>query len=229
MLRRISALRFTAGVALFVCFFSAGLLTAQAVQHPCRPGDCYDGAGRNGWCSAAQAANASSAAACYADRPTAGVSLWPESVSGLLRAFPLLMNAMQCHIQCAMVFCEMPARLKLPKARNTVAVGAVVLVMVLYIPTGIAGYARFGGATQGDILKNFNVKDGLADVARACIAITALASFPMQHFPARAVRDPLAPPAAAAAAPSLASATSPGEAERRRTRRTRPHPTVDRA
>lgn len=109
MLRRISALRFTAGVAVFACFFTAGLLTAQAVQHPCRPGDCYDGAGRNGWCTAAQAANASSAAACYADRPTAGVSLWPESVSGLLRAFPLLMNAMQCHIQAAAAAAPAPA------------------------------------------------------------------------------------------------------------------------
>ena len=39
---------------------------------------------------------------------------------------------------------------------------------------------------QGDILKNFNVKDGLADFARICIAITAMASFPMQHFPSRA-------------------------------------------
>ena len=85
-----------------------------------------------------------------------------------------------------MVYPEMPERLRKPRGRNLVSIGAVVLVMVLYIPTGLSGYARFGLATQADILKNFNIKDGMADVSRACVAITALCCFPMQHFPARA-------------------------------------------
>eukprot|EP00315_Gephyrocapsa_oceanica_P057882 CAMPEP_0185491922 /NCGR_PEP_ID=MMETSP1366-20130426/15071_1 /TAXON_ID=38817 /ORGANISM="Gephyrocapsa oceanica, Strain RCC1303" /LENGTH=407 /DNA_ID=CAMNT_0028100721 /DNA_START=55 /DNA_END=1278 /DNA_ORIENTATION=+ len=187
MLRHISALRFTAGVAVFACFFTAGLLTAQAIQHPCRPGDCYDGAGRNGWCTAAQAANASSAAACYADRPTAGVSLWPESVSGLLRAFPLLMNAMQCHIQASFVFAEMRPALRESRPRTAIAASAVSLLAFFYLTVGAVGFLRFGAQTQGDCLQNFSPTDASAGIARVAVALTALSAFPMQHFPARGI------------------------------------------
>ncbi|EOD28417.1 vacuolar transporter [Emiliania huxleyi CCMP1516] len=167
MLRRISALRFTAGVAVFACFFTAGLLTAQAVQHPCRPGDCYDGAGRNGWCTAAQAANASSAAACYADRPTAGVSLWPESA--------------------AFVFAEMRPALRESRPRTAVAASAVSLLAFFYLTVGAVGFLRFGAQTQGDCLQNFSPTDASAGIARVAVALTALSAFPMQHFPARGI------------------------------------------
>ena len=93
LLRRISALRYMAGVAIFACFFTTGLLVVQAIQQPCRPGDCLDGHGRRGWCTPAEARTDPSA--CSSADPTAGVSLWPRDVSSAISALPLILNALQ--------------------------------------------------------------------------------------------------------------------------------------
>ena len=83
---------------------------------------------------------------------------------------------------------EMPTQLKShPSASLAVAATSSILLVLLYLPTGLAGYAAFGAVTQGDILTNFASDDPLADVARGCIAITALCAYPMQHFPARLI------------------------------------------
>ena len=71
--------------------------------------------------------------------------------------------------------------------RRKVAYGATALTLLLYFPAGIAGFVRFGDATQSDVLYNFGVRDGFADVARACMALTALSAFPCQHYPARTI------------------------------------------
>lgn len=189
-LRRISALRYSAAVAIFACFFTCGMLVVKAVRAPCRLGDCEDELGRNGWCTAAQAANKSYSAGglgCNAANPTAGVSAVPLGVGALLRAFPLLINAMQCHIQCAFVFAEMPLRIRAPAPRRAVAATAMSLLLGFYLTVGAAGFLRFGAQTQSDCLENFDASDPLANVARVAVGITALSAFPMQHFPARAV------------------------------------------
>jgi amino acid permease len=101
---------------------------------------------------------------------------------------PLIAFALQCHIQGAAVYNEMPGRLK-SSAAASVAIAATssCLLVLLYLPMGLAGYAAFGAVTQGDVLTNFGADDPLANVARGCIAITALCAYPMQHFPARLV------------------------------------------
>ncbi len=187
LLRRISALRYSAAVAVFACFFVAGMLAAQASEHSCAPGDCADEVGRNGWCTRSQAASNATAGACNAEAPLAGISAWPVSAAGLLRALPLLINAMQCHIQAAFVFAEMAPPLRTPRARRAIAGGATSLLFAFYASVGLAGFMRFGAQTQGDILKNFGPADGAASVARLSVAITAISAFPMQHFPARSV------------------------------------------
>jgi amino acid permease len=191
LLRRINMLRYSAGVAVFACFFTTGLLAAQAAEHPCRLGDCLDEATppRNGWCDAAQVAN-SSYTACNPESRAAGVSLWPLAGVGLgalLRAFPLLVNAMQCHIQAAFVFAELPSRLRGPASRRAIAFSVFGLLAFLYLFVGSAGVLRFGAQTQGDCLTNFSDTDGMASIARVAVGLTALSAYPMQHFPARAV------------------------------------------
>jgi amino acid permease len=174
LLRRISALKYTAVLAVAATFGIVGMLIHQVLLHPCDASHCSDEHHASGW---------------PLDNYGGGW-MWPEGFSGLFRAFPLIAFAMQCHMQCAIVYCEMPARIsQAPGRRQMVALAAVLLLLVMYFPTGIAGFMRFGKATQGDILQNFVVADGLADMARVCIGLTALASFPLQHFPARAAID----------------------------------------
>ena len=174
MLRNLSALKYAAAAAVLAVGFTVAMLIRQALLYPCEHGDCIDECGRPGWCDA----NSTTSSAT-------GVYAAPPSVASVFQALPLIAFALQCHIQSALCWSELPPRLQGDAATRKIGLGAVVLVLVLYIPTGIAGFARFGGATQGDILNNFGTADGLADIARVCIAITALSAFPSQHFPAR--------------------------------------------
>lgn len=186
LLRRISALKYTAAVAVFACCFTLVVLVVQALEHPCKLGDCDDEVGRHGWCTASQYSNATFQCNPQVG-PGVGLSAWPASVSALLGALPVFVFAMQCHIQCAFIFAEMPSRLRLPSPRIKVAGCAMALLFLFYWVVGSAGFLRFGAQTQGDCLENFSVKDAPANVARVAVGITALSAFPMQHFPARAV------------------------------------------
>ena len=186
-LRSIEALKYSAAAAVLAVLFTVGTLVYQAFADPCLPplanatatqqrmdgSRCVDEMGRHGW-----------------TRAVPGVSLWPgeDGFSGVLKALPLICFAVQCQIQCAAAYCEMPPRLaRSVTARRKVAYGATALTLLLYFPAGIAGFVRFGDATQSDVLYNFGVRDGFADVARACMALTALSAFPCQHYPARTI------------------------------------------
>jgi len=178
-LRSIAALRYSAAASVLAVLFTVGTLIVQAATDPCRPATtndtdaCDDETSpvHHGW-----------------DPSQSGVSLWPVSVSGLIKSLPLIAFAMQCHIQCAAAFNEMPDRLKHSVGRRRgVAIGATLLTLLLYFPAGIAGFVRFGDATNGDILVNWSSSDMAANAARVCMALTALAAFPCQHYPARTI------------------------------------------
>jgi len=170
-LRSIEALKYSAAASVLATLFVVATLVVQASLNPCRPSDCTDENGRHGW-----------------DRGDAGVSVWPTSFAKVVKALPLIAFALQMHIQGAAIFAAMPPRLQasVPKRRG-VAGAAVALCLAFYYPTGIGGLVRFGGATEPDILNNFATSDAAANIARFCMALTALAAFPSQHFPARTI------------------------------------------
>lgn len=190
LLRRISALRYTAAVAVFACFYTAGMLIIKAALSPCTEGHCFDETSppRNGWCTREQALNAtlSGSGACNAEAPQAGVSLWPVDAAAFFRALPIFMSALQCHIQVAFIFAEAPSRLRTRWPRLAIGGTSMALLLLFYAAVGAAGFLRFGAQTQGDCLENFSGADAVANVARVAVGITALSAFPMQHFPARA-------------------------------------------
>uniref|UniRef100_A0A7S0Q5N9 Amino acid transporter transmembrane domain-containing protein n=1 Tax=Coccolithus braarudii TaxID=221442 RepID=A0A7S0Q5N9_9EUKA len=187
MLRRISALRYSSLLAVLATLFTVLMLVKDAVTDPCVVGKCYDELGRNGWCTEEQLLEDKSKGTELCDGTTHGLSLWQQSLASLLRAFPLVAFALQCHVQACSVYIELPPRLRSPAVWSKVALAAICVVSVLYMPTGIAGFVRFGVQTQGDVLRNFDVSDSLADLARVCIAVAALCAFPLQHYPVRAI------------------------------------------
>lgn len=168
-LRDISSLKYSAAAAVLAVLFTVGTLVYQAILHPCTPSSCKDETGQPGWTPGEP-----------------GVTALPRSLKDLIKALPLICFAMQCHIQCAAAYCEMPARIRrsVPKRRG-VAIMAIVLILALYFPAGISGFVRFGDATNADILYNFNLNDYAADIAKVCMGLTALSAFPCQHYPAR--------------------------------------------
>merc|ERR1719321_679215 len=114
MLRSISALKYSAFAAVLAVVFTVGTLIYQALSDPCEPGHCTDGGNRSGWIPGVDQ----------------GVSAWPESFSACLKSLPLIAFAMQCHIQCAAAYCEMPRRLQRSrKQRRVIAGGAVLLIL----------------------------------------------------------------------------------------------------
>lgn len=84
--RKIDSLKYSAAVAVLAVLFTVGTLVYQALTDPCTPSACNGTAGP-GW-----------------EHKDLGVSPWPESVASLLKAFPLICFAFQCHIQCALVY-----------------------------------------------------------------------------------------------------------------------------
>ena len=185
LMRTVSALKYSAVVAVIGTALFAVMLVSQTMEHPCREGDCADECGLNGWCTPQQLAQSVASGDKHVCNAELGVSKWPESASDLLRSLPLFAFALQCHIQTPAIFVELPARLRGAASTRAIAFAATALIVTLYLPVGLAGYLRFGAQTQGDVLNNFDVGDKFADASRTTLAFAALASFPMQHFPAR--------------------------------------------
>jgi amino acid permease len=195
LLRQISALKYTAGIAVFACFYTTGLLIERAYSDPCRSGDCWspqdEGMGEGlGWCTEAEAKVPNYN--CSKDAPTRGVAPWPMGAVSLLTAIPLVLNGLQCHIQAAFIYAETPTRLRSSRSTWLIAIVPMIFLLLVYSSAGIAGYWRFGGLTKADALNNFADDDPLADIARVAVAITALSAYPMQHVrprctPSRAV------------------------------------------
>mmetsp|Transcript_1619 Transcript_1619/g.5218 ORF Transcript_1619/g.5218 Transcript_1619/m.5218 type:complete len:434 (-) Transcript_1619:220-1521(-) len=179
-LRSLSALKNAAVLGILATVFIVLMLAQQAVIAPCHLGDCADQMGRQGWCTPEQAEK--TPATCNGEL---GVSLWPQGTSQLLGSLPLYAFALQCHIQGAIVFTELPPRLRHDSATRMIAFSATALMILLDMSVGLAGFLRFGAQTQGNVLKNFGATDILANGARVCLGFSALCSFPAQHFPAR--------------------------------------------
>ena len=150
LLRKINALRWTAVIAVLAVLMLVAALVREYLKHPCKPGDCKDEEGVDGWPEGAR-----------------GVRLFPDGFGSVAAAIPLVTFALQCHIQTPSVYAEVPVSLRTPRVNIATAVGTYALLCILYLPTGIAGYARFGGATAGDIINNFSISDDLADAVRA--------------------------------------------------------------
>jgi len=192
-LRSINTLKYSSAVSVAAVLTMVFMLVKNYAAHPCELGDCTAAPGPSDWCPAGECSGWCTGEQ-LARRPelcpggTEGVSAWPADADQLLRALPLVAFALQCHIQGPAVYTEMPRRLQSsPAAHTAVALASSLVLIALYLPTGLAGYAAFGALTQGDVLTNFSTDDPLADVARGCIAVTALCAYPMQHFPARIV------------------------------------------
>eukprot|EP00937_MAST-01D_sp_MAST-1D-sp2_P000060 g60.t1 len=112
----------------------------------------------------------------------------------LLAALPLMAFAFQCHIQAPLIFTELKSDVRTVAKMDRVCAGAYAICCALYVPAGIFGYLTFGRNVLADILLYKDGANGpvgypetnkVVDVARVCLACTAVCGFPLNHFPAR--------------------------------------------
>lgn len=96
---------------------------------------------------------------------------------------PIICFALQCHLVFVHVYNSMKTRTV--TQGDVVGATSMTICLLLYIPTGIAGYVLFRSGTPSDVLVAMSASSAAVDVGRACIAITQLFSYPLLAFVAR--------------------------------------------
>ena len=118
------------------------------------------------------------------------VSLWPTSISGVLKACPIIMFAFSCQVNVISIYEELEEPTL--KRMHFVSKSAVCTCLSVYILAGTFGYVEFGSGTMDNILQNFCVGvtgDPLVIAAFLSITITVVMAFPLNIFPCRYTMD----------------------------------------
>jgi amino acid permease len=107
------------------------------------------------------------------------------SFTPLMLGIPIAIFSLGNHMQMIPVFLE--SRPGSAASRNIGAsvAAAVGTCVLLYLATGILGYAAFRSAVKGDVLLNLPLSDPASDIAKGFLALHILAAFPVLVFPAR--------------------------------------------
>jgi sodium-coupled neutral amino acid transporter 7/8 len=104
--------------------------------------------------------------------------------------WPILIFSLGCSLQLPLVYLELTPAARARGAMDRRVIPAMeVLVVLLYLLTGLAGFVCFGAGVDGDILLNYSAKDPMANVAKALMAVHVALAFPIAQFPARAAMD----------------------------------------
>eukprot|EP00940_MAST-03C_sp_MAST-3C-sp2_P002724 g2724.t1 len=118
------------------------------------------------------------------------VEWFTGDVKGAFAALPIFCFALQTHISVPCIFTGCRYEIQNKSTFSGIIFKAYMIVLALYIPTGLFGLTYFVNNTHGefpkDVLTGFKMNKILADVARVCMAGAGVASFPINHFPARA-------------------------------------------
>ena len=118
------------------------------------------------------------------------VDWFTTDVKGVFVALPIFCFALQSHISVPCIFTGCKEDIQNKSAFGWVIFLAYSIVLALYIPTGLFGMAYFINNAHGDfpkdVLTGFKTNKVVADIARVCMAGAGVASFPINHFPARA-------------------------------------------
>ena len=97
-----------------------------------------------------------------------GVNLWTEKPEDLPYVGPVFLVSFLCHFNVLPMHNEMrrPTRARTKGVANF----SVGLVTVLYVLTGLSGYAWAGQFTCGNILLNFSAVDFPINIARGALS-----------------------------------------------------------
>jgi len=105
--------------------------------------------------------------------------------SSTLLSMPVVLFAYSCQVNVFAIYDEL--EIQRPRQMLKVASLAMVLCLTVYCTVGFMGYARFGAATKGDILTNYDFAHSPVMVRGMffAMAVTITAAFPLNVFPLR--------------------------------------------
>ena len=107
---------------------------------------------------------------------------WPS----LVLAVPNVMLSLQAHIQIPSIYADMRPSLRSVNAMTAAAAAAYALIAALYGIIAVFGLLTFRRDTQPNIMEcDYRAGDPSIVAARACLALTAVFSIPVNHHPAR--------------------------------------------
>eukprot|EP00301_Raphidiophrys_heterophryoidea_P024199 c7771_g1_i2.p1 GENE.c7771_g1_i2~~c7771_g1_i2.p1 ORF type:complete len:502 (+),score=127.63 c7771_g1_i2:41-1507(+) len=119
--------------------------------------------------------------------PWTSTDFWlPTSVSGVIRAAPIMIFAFTCQINVFSIYDELEAANE--KKMNHVTHTAAIICAIIYLVMGFFGVAEYNSGTCGNILQNY--RDELSHNALIMcsyfgITLTILTGFPLIIFPCR--------------------------------------------
>jgi amino acid permease len=105
----------------------------------------------------------------------------------VFQAIPIITFSLTCHAQAVPIFSELdnPTDFRLRKVISL----AYSVCFVLYSVNGSFGYLCFQGGIKDNVLNNFAIDDWVASVARFCVAVTLILSYPLMNYAFRTAFD----------------------------------------
>eukprot|EP00924_Labyrinthula_sp_SR-Ha-C_P014906 snap_masked-scaffold_9-processed-gene-1.30-mRNA-1 protein AED:0.12 eAED:1.00 QI:0/0/0/1/1/1/3/0/432 len=103
---------------------------------------------------------------------------WFDLSFDIFTAAPIINVAFVCHYNVPKYYQELHPKIRSIKNFSKAVVCSYVLTFFAYFFIALFGYLSFGDFTQGDILKNFSDDDKYAILARFCLALVVLFTYP---------------------------------------------------
>ena len=105
----------------------------------------------------------------------------------IFEAIPIITFALTCHVQVPPIYQELKNHSV--ERFKYVILFTYSMCFILYVSCGSFGYLNFKESTKDNILLNYPSDDPASNVARVCVIITALFSYPIMSFVFRQSMD----------------------------------------
>eukprot|EP00873_Tetraselmis_striata_P045575 jgi/Tetstr1/465839/TSEL_010459.t1 len=112
-----------------------------------------------------------------ATAPVAPDVNWGAPSPAVFLVTPIVAVACNTHYNAPKFYEELAGRSA--AKMGTLSLSSMGIATSIYLLVSVAGYAQFGGATQGDILNCYDTNDGLAILARLSLAFHIALTFPV--------------------------------------------------
>eukprot|EP01106_Pelomyxa_sp_JSP_P016829 TRINITY_DN647_c0_g1_i2.p1 TRINITY_DN647_c0_g1~~TRINITY_DN647_c0_g1_i2.p1 ORF type:complete len:435 (-),score=84.15 TRINITY_DN647_c0_g1_i2:82-1386(-) len=105
-----------------------------------------------------------------------------------LSALGIIAFAFAGHINIYTIYKELGSE-NLERRSNIVVLTAIAIVMVVYSLEAAFGYLTFGPKVDANIINNYPIEPIAVVIARVCVSIVEMCSFPLLFHPARTFAD----------------------------------------
>lgn len=118
-----------------------------------------------------------------ADRGPAELAVWSWKA---FIAVPNIFLSLQCQIQVPSIFAALRPELKTTRTMTSVIASSHVVIFTCYLLTAFFGYYTFRAQTPTNIMSaDYDQSSAPILIARVFLAVVAICSIPINHFPAR--------------------------------------------